>query len=747
MATRIKHVKGNVLRVQIPLTIQRVSMDEGTVVSVEEDFYPSPLYPVYINFKSTLKRSFEGAIDGNVVSMRDQGTLNVGTYQIEVLCSDNDGNPYRYMVRDIIEIVDATADAGIVAGIEFDAEVYTLDGAVFIGFVQEQTDWAEQDNTKVSYLKNKPVLAQVATSGDYGDLQNTPAVPERLSELMDDELHRTVTDTEKAAWNAKQEAIADLGDIRAGAAAGATALQSESDPTVPAWAKQPTKPSYNYSEIGNTPDLSGFITKSVDDLVNYYLKSETYTKAEVEALIAAINQFHYEIYASLGDIVSPASNVLYLIGPTGTGSDQYEEYVYVTNVFVKIGDTSISLDGYVTTSDLEEALSAYTTSEDLATLLEGYVTTAAMETALSSKADVATTLAGYGITDAKIESGTITLGSDSITPLTSHQDISGKADKDTDAVEGNFAAFDSSGNPVDSGHKHSDYITSHQDISGKADKVTGATNGNFAALDSNGNLTDSGHKHSDYLTSHQDISGKADKDLDAVSGNFAAFDSSGNPVDSGHKHSDYLTQHQDISGKADKVTSATNGNFASLDSNGNLTDSGHKHSDYLTSHQSVTDSDPTLAWNTRSKVATVGATDIHVTLPANPNPVPAPAATDNGKVLSVTDAQGTIAWTTPTGGGDVTDVTLGGSSVVDGDGVAVLPAYPTTLPASDVSAWAKASTKPSYDYSEIGNTPNLATVATSGSYNDLSNQPTIPDLTDYTDTELQTAIDTAFANL
>lgn len=43
------------------------------------------------------------------------------------------------------------------------------------------------------------------------------------------------------------------------------------------------------------------------------------------------------------------------------------------------------------------------------------------------------------------------------TVLTTHQDISGKADKDTDAVEGNFAAFDSNGNPVDSGHKHSDY--------------------------------------------------------------------------------------------------------------------------------------------------------------------------------------------------------------------------------------------------------------------------------------------------
>ena len=38
---------------------------------------------------------------------------------------------------------------------------------------------------------------------------------------------------------------------------------------------------------------------------------------------------------------------------------------------------------------------------------------------ISGKADKATTLAGYGITDAKIANGVITLGSDSITPLTS----------------------------------------------------------------------------------------------------------------------------------------------------------------------------------------------------------------------------------------------------------------------------------------------------------------------------------------
>lgn len=42
----------------------------------------------------------------------------------------------------------------------------------------------------------------------------------------------------------------------------------------------------------------------------------------------------------------------------------------------------------------------------------------------TNKQDKETTLSGYGITDAKIDNGTITLGSNTITPLTEHQDLS-----------------------------------------------------------------------------------------------------------------------------------------------------------------------------------------------------------------------------------------------------------------------------------------------------------------------------------
>lgn len=107
--------------------------------------------------------------------------------------------------------------------------------------------------------------------------------------------------------------------------------------------------------------------------------------------------------------------------------------------------------------------------------------------------------------------GVVDLG----TVITEQQDISGKADKDTNAVVGNFASFDASGNPVDSGHKHSDYIT---DVSDKADKVAGATNGHFAGLDNNGNLTDSGKSSSDFLAStlKGSVNGVAELDSNGI---------------------------------------------------------------------------------------------------------------------------------------------------------------------------------------------------------------------------------------
>jgi len=104
-------------------------------------------------------------------------------------------------------------------------------------------------------------------------------------------------------------------------------------------------------------------------------------------------------------------------------------------------------------------------------------------------------------------------------------------------------------------------LTTHQDISGKADKVSGATAGNLAKLDGNGNLVDAGIAATDVAVI----------DDDAVEGNFAAFDANGNPVDSGHKHADYKTVQTAVSDPSADGTGLTFIDSISQDTNGVIT--------------------------------------------------------------------------------------------------------------------------------------------------------------------------------
>lgn len=104
--------------------------------------------------------------------------------------------------------------------------------------------------------------------------------------------------------------------------------------------------------------------------------------------------------------------------------------------------------------------------------------------------DVPTTLAGYGITDALIANGVITIGANSITPLTQHQDISGKADVATTLAGYGITDALIANGVITLGANSITPLTQHQDISGKADKATTlAGYGITDAYISNGTIT------------------------------------------------------------------------------------------------------------------------------------------------------------------------------------------------------------------------------------------------------------------
>lgn len=116
----------------------------------------------------------------------------------------------------------------------------------------------------------------------------------------------------------------------------------------------------------NTNQLTngaGFITNAVNDLANYYKKTETYTQSEVNTLIGNITTISAEVVATLPTASATTyfntSKTIYLKrNSASSGTDYYEEYITLrdgaegsyTYSWEKIGDTQIDLSGYVQTS-------------------------------------------------------------------------------------------------------------------------------------------------------------------------------------------------------------------------------------------------------------------------------------------------------------------------------------------------------------------------------------------------------------
>lgn len=133
----------------------------------------------------------------------------------------------------------------------------------------------------------------------------------------------------------------------------------EKDPTVPDWAKQPEKPKYTATEVGALPSTtnipsktselindSGFVNNVVANLVNYYLKSETYSRDEVKQLISAIPKFSIKPVSKL-PTTDISETTIYLV-PGGDGDDLYTEYIRVSGKWEILGSQKMDLTGYAT---------------------------------------------------------------------------------------------------------------------------------------------------------------------------------------------------------------------------------------------------------------------------------------------------------------------------------------------------------------------------------------------------------------
>lgn len=106
------------------------------------------------------------------------------------------------------------------------------------------------------------------------------------------------------------------------------------------------------SDFTNDED---FIDNTVNNLTNYYLKTETYTQTEVNDLISQLTSLSVEIVETL-PTEAISTTTIYLVNVGGTNN--YNQWMYINSAWANIGNTSVDLSNYYTKGQADTLLDA-----------------------------------------------------------------------------------------------------------------------------------------------------------------------------------------------------------------------------------------------------------------------------------------------------------------------------------------------------------------------------------------------------
>jgi trimeric autotransporter adhesin len=272
---------------------------------------------------------------------------------------------------------------------------------------------------KYSDLSGTPTLATVATSGSYSDLTNKPTIPTVISALTNDVGYLTSA-TAAGTYAAKATTLAGYGITDAITAATAASTYAAKATTLAGYG---ITDAYTKSQVdtslalkADTSSLATVATSgSYADLTNKpTLFSGSYTDLTNKPTIPTVptvvsaftNDAGYQTSAQVNTAIqavvgaAPAAlNTLAKIDAQ-LASDESAAAALTTTVSGK-ADKATTLAGYGITDAITAATAASTYAAK-ATTLSGYGITDAITaaTAASTYAAKATTLSGYGITDA-----------------------------------------------------------------------------------------------------------------------------------------------------------------------------------------------------------------------------------------------------------------------------------------------------------------------------------------------------------
>jgi len=145
------------------------------------------------------------------------------------------------------------------------ASMETATGSVTLSGAA-QANWTQTDSFADDYIKNKPTLATVATSGSYNDLSNKPTIPDAQVQSNWNE-----TSSSSKAYIQNKPSLATV------ATSGSyTDLNNK-----PSLATVAT--SGSYSDLSNKPTIPSVATAIADNVTGYVTGDQVYDYAEAKS--------------------------------------------------------------------------------------------------------------------------------------------------------------------------------------------------------------------------------------------------------------------------------------------------------------------------------------------------------------------------------------------------------------------------------------------------------------------------------
>ena len=297
-------------------------------------------------------------VNKDICEIKQNEVWNVGDYNVhtvEVELSDEfDGlvNKVRYFIEDNSYDMLITDN---VAQVPYEATL--TEGTIKIGVYGYDAD------TNILVQSTSPVNKYI-TSGTYtGEADNTEPLTPTDKQQMESAIQQN-TDDITQLQNNKQDVLISGENIKtinneSILGSGNINIEGGGSGGTSDYTHLTNKPSINNVTLNGNKSLNdlgiqpagNYITKAVNDLENYYTKTETFTKQEVNNLISAITTMDIQVVQTL-PVQDISTTTIYLVPKTtAETNDAYDEYIYVSNAWEHIGSTEVDLTNYVKKTD------------------------------------------------------------------------------------------------------------------------------------------------------------------------------------------------------------------------------------------------------------------------------------------------------------------------------------------------------------------------------------------------------------